>query len=100
SSSSWSGVHIHVTVGSPFTSSQTGTSSTAAESACIRPRRDPGWRGSGCADVFGVEMRTSCRGKRYGTRKIVERASLEHAHRAGLEGERHGVAGGECQVAR
>src|SRR3989441_2459988 len=45
-------------------------------------------------------MRTSCRAKANDPRKIVDRASLEHAHRAGLEGERHGVAGGECQVAR
>src|SRR5688572_2812129 len=54
SSSSWSGVHIHVTAGSPFTSSQTGHSSTTAESACIRPLRSPG-----ClrfSAVFGVEM--------------------------------------------
>src|SRR5438046_2698204 len=42
SSSSWSGVHIHVTAGSLFTSSHTGISSTTADSASMRPRRDPG----------------------------------------------------------
>src|SRR5436190_19858318 len=50
SSSSWSGVHIQVTAGSPFTSSQTGHSSTTAESARMRPLRFPA--------VFGVEMGT------------------------------------------
>src|SRR3954468_14429916 len=49
-SSSWSGVHIHVTAGSPFTSSQTGHSSTTAESACMRPLR--------FAVVFGIKVRS------------------------------------------
>src|SRR6266576_5729306 len=40
-------MHIHVTAGSPVTSSQTGHSSTMAESACIRPLR--------FAAVFGIE---------------------------------------------
>src|SRR5512146_673701 len=58
SSSRWSGVHIHVTTGSPFTSSHTGHSSTRAESAVIRPRRDPGGgtSRSGLAEVLGGEM--------------------------------------------
>src|SRR5947209_17602530 len=47
SSSSWSGVHIQVTAGSPFTSSHTGSSSTTAESTSMRPRREAGVRGSG-----------------------------------------------------
>src|ERR1043166_9385256 len=58
SSSSRSGVHIQVTSGVPFTSSQTGTSSTAAGSA-IRPPRlagrigPPG--GSGFPGAGGME---------------------------------------------
>src|SRR5690348_12267335 len=54
SSSSRSGVHIHVTAGSPFTSSQTGTSSTAADSASIRPRRLPG---SGFTEILRIDVR-------------------------------------------
>src|SRR5207245_4780815 len=55
SSSSRSGVHIHVTAGSPFTSSQTGTSSTAADSASIRPRRDPGLA-PGATGLFSTKI--------------------------------------------
>src|SRR5881409_3432193 len=54
-SSSWSGVHIQVTAGSPFTSSQTGTSSTAADSASIRPRRLPGCRSGAVVSDPGRE---------------------------------------------
>src|SRR5215210_4840510 len=56
SSSSRSGVHIQVTAGRPFTSSQTGTSSTAA-SADIRPLRFGGWIRSGESGAVGIERR-------------------------------------------
>jgi len=55
-SSRSSGVHIHVTSGVPFTSSQTGTSSTAASSD-IRPPRFSGRRGSGGSGAVGMEGR-------------------------------------------
>src|SRR3989440_1341165 len=69
SSSSWSGVHIHVTAGAPFTSSHTGHSSTTAESASIRPLREPaacagadpgrkpGVNGSAFTEVLRVNVR-------------------------------------------
>src|SRR5258705_4330620 len=56
SSSSRSGVHIQVTTGRPFTSSQTGTSSTAASSD-IRPPRLAGPASSGESGVVGIERR-------------------------------------------
>src|SRR3954453_16663252 len=56
SSSSRSGVHIQVTTGRPFTSSQTGTSSTAASSD-IRPPRFAGRISSGESGVVGIERR-------------------------------------------
>src|SRR3954462_7066653 len=54
SSSSRSGVHIQVTTGRPFTSSQTGTSSTAASSD-IRPLRLTGRISSGESGAVGIE---------------------------------------------
>ena len=56
SSSSRSGVHIQVTTGRPFTSSQTGTSSTAASSD-MRPPRLAGRISSGDSGAVGIERR-------------------------------------------
>src|SRR5215208_3840622 len=56
SSSSSSGVHIQVTTGRPFTSSQTGTSSTAACSD-IRPPRLAGRASSGESGAVAIERR-------------------------------------------
>src|SRR5215213_11021817 len=54
SSSRRSGVHIQVTTGLPFTSSQTGTSSTAACSD-MRPPRLAGWVRSGESGAVGIQ---------------------------------------------
>src|SRR6185436_11706852 len=80
-------------VGSPFTSSQTGTSSTIARSAMWPPRfcEVRGVEaGSGPAAVFGVEMRL-----------LLHLDRVEH-HAAGQAGRqslphknRHGLAGGD-----
>ena len=56
SSSSRSGVHIQVTAGRPFTSSQTGVSSTAA-CADIRPPRLAGLARSGDSGAVGMQGR-------------------------------------------
>src|SRR5215207_6724705 len=56
SSSSSSGVHIQVTAGRPFTSSQTAVSSTAASSD-IRPPRLGGRRGSVESGTVGIQGR-------------------------------------------
>src|ERR1041385_4054612 len=101
SSSSRSGVHIQVTSGAPFTSSQTGTSSTAAWSA-IRPPRFSG-RIGGEEDPEASELTASTsrllsslisHPSPLAPRTIgVESGVLGHAH--AVEGDTVGEAGGE-----
>src|SRR5438034_539250 len=103
SSSSWSGVHIQVTAGSPLTSSHTGHSSTTAESARMRPARSPGFGeggggGLGFAEVFGVEMRPlldSNAMQRHAARQSGDEP-LPHIHRQRLS-RREPRPGGECR---